>query len=66
MIAHRYTTNSRGPGQQGTPVATQVGRRHLVLCTCGSWRWSDVTPHAPRLVQGGLVDCEGNRVERKP
>lgn len=57
----RYTTNSRGPGQQGIPVSI-----HLVgvaCCVkCRSIRAASVEPHAPRYVNGGLRDCAGELI----
>jgi hypothetical protein len=62
VLTRRYTTNSRGPGQWGIPVAiTVVGAASCVKCR--RIRKAGVGPHAPRRAKGGLVDCAGDRIQ---
>jgi hypothetical protein len=53
----RSTTSSRSPGHknEGT-VAYQLNK--IVTCPdCGSLRYAGDGPHAPRWLDGRLVDC---------
>lgn len=60
VASHRSTSNSRGPGQQGTVFVYSVG---LATCAkCGGVRMNFGGPHAPRLLAGGLRDCVGDLV----
>lgn len=58
----RETTSSRRPGKTIEGQHTRVvGRRELVKCVCGSYRWNDDEPHALRWNEdmSALVDCMG-------
>lgn len=62
---HRFTSNSRGPGQQGHAI--RVAHGQLMSCPkCGVKRLNLGGPHAARLTSRGLVDCVGDQVEVGP
>jgi hypothetical protein len=62
VLTHRYTRNSRGPGQDGMPVTITPGRE--VTCPkCQQKRLAGDGPHAPRLTARGRVDCVGDRID---
>jgi len=62
--SRRKTSNSRGPGQEGTVYFARVG---IVTCPkCGGKRYDADTPHSPHYRPGrGLVDCVGDVIPQE-
>lgn len=60
MVTHRFTRNSRGPGQDGVAVSIRV-TAYEECVNCGGKKPSGDGAHAPHFRPGvGLVDCAGN------
>jgi hypothetical protein len=46
-------------------IKTQVAITNVVVCPdCGGLRYAGAGPHAPRWLDGRLVDCRGKEVAR--
>lgn len=64
FITHRFTGNSRGPGQDGVSVAISITAYEECL-KCGGKKPAGPHPHAPHYsyVVRGLADCVGSPIE---
>lgn len=61
IASRRKTSNSRGPGQEGT---VQVRKGLVRICRkCKRLRFGE-GPHSPHWRAGVLVDCVGDEVRR--
>lgn len=59
--SRRKTSNSRGPGQEGT---VRIYPSFIVRCPrCGGMRMDLEGPHSTRWLDGRLRDCVGDVVE---
>lgn len=61
-LSHRSTTSSRLPGRRIEGVVSYRIARLVECLNCGGLRRISAGPHAPRYVDGRLVDCRGTGV----
>jgi hypothetical protein len=60
--SHRSTTSSRTPGHKNEGTVAYALNKIVTCPACGHLRYAGTGPHAPRWLDGRLVDCCGREV----